>query len=380
MQSFLMILVILRKDCEVMIRYVVEKSAVAENIARIRRQAGSAAVYAVVKADGYGLGCARLASLCAENGITRFAVTADEEAQTIVRAGISWEEILMLTPVEDARRIETLCRMGVTFTVSCSDDARALSRLWYLTGQRPRAHIKIDTGMGRRGFSPQRPEAIRALYTRFPEIVFTGIYSHLCCGCDTRQAKRQYARFSKVLAAITEAGIDPGIRHLSASAGLFHHPELNLDAVRVGSALLGRIPEAARFGLRPTGRCYVPVEQVRELPRGATVGYGAGYKTHRPVLAATCPIGARNGFGLVRRAGRLSLRKRVRSLLRTLMTRLTGRGTLYATVHGTACPVLGTVGTETVVLDVSRAACKRGDEAVFDVNPLLLSHARVEFL
>ena len=61
-----------------MIRYVVEKSAVAENIARIRRQAGSAAVYAVVKADGYGLGCARLASLCAENGITRFAVTADE--------------------------------------------------------------------------------------------------------------------------------------------------------------------------------------------------------------------------------------------------------------------------------------------------------------
>ena len=141
-------------------RYIIEKSKVEHNIARVREQAGDAAVYAAVKADGYGVGCARLASLCAENGIRRFAVTSPEEAAAVSRAGIAFDDLLLLTPIAETDKSVALARAGASFTVSSAFDAQILKNLWYITGKRPRAHIKIDTGMGRRGFYPEQSREI----------------------------------------------------------------------------------------------------------------------------------------------------------------------------------------------------------------------------
>jgi len=361
-------------------KYVIEKNAVANNIARIQDRAGNAAIYAVLKADGYGVGCVPMARLCAENGIDRFAVTDPAEALAIAKADIAYKEILMLTPLEDVNEILALINLKVTFTVSSGHDANQLRKLWLVNSERPKAHIKIDPGMGRRGFSPERLDEVCDLYRRFPEIEFAGIYSHLCCGCNSRQTKNQFDLFSSVLLGLESAGINPGIRHICASTGLFYHPEMAMDAVRIGSALFGRIAGAEEFGLHPTGHCVVPIEQVRDLKSGTSIGYAAGYRTHRNIRTATCPIGTHYGFGLARETGTQTVKGTIRDALSEIKSELTGRRKLFATIGGIQCPVLGAVGSETVIVDVSRIKCGRGDEASFDINPMLLSHMMTEYV
>ncbi|MBQ8974159.1 MAG: alanine racemase, partial [Oscillospiraceae bacterium] len=252
--------------------YVVEREKLEHNIAAVRERAGDAAVYAAVKADGYGVGCLALARVCESCGIKRFAVTSGQEAAALTRGGVGYEEILMLTPTSDIREIEELSAMGVTFTAASVEDARALSKLWYTCGRKPRAHIKLDTGMGRRGFTAAQSGELAELYDRFSDIEFTGIYTHLCSGYDGRLAKRQYRTFKAVTDALTAQGISVGLRHIASSAALFYQPQMRMDAVRVGSALFGRMAGAERFGLLPTGRCFVEIESVRTLPKGSTVG------------------------------------------------------------------------------------------------------------
>ncbi len=361
-------------------RYIIEKSKLERNIARVCEQAGGAVVYAAVKADGYGVGCARLAWLCAENGIRRFAVTSPEEALAVSRAGIRFEDMLMLTPLAETDKIISLTRLGVSFTVASESDARLLQSAWYITSLRPRVHVKIDTGMGRRGFFPKEQSKIRALYEDYPELDFVGIYSHFCCGYDARQTRKQFRAFREVLDGLASAGIDPGIRHISASAALFYHPEMNLDAVRVGSALFGRIAGAERFGLAPTGHCAAEIEQLRELPAGSTVGYGAGYKTRRPIRTATCRIGTHYGFGVGKSAGKQIPLREFRTLLRQIREHIIRKSLPFAVIDGQICPVLGAIGSESVTVDVTGVTCQTGDEALFDINPTMLSHMDIEIL
>jgi alanine racemase len=296
----------------------------------------------------------------------------------VSRAGIGFDDLLLLTPLSETDKIIALARIGVSFTVSSSFDAQILKNLWYITGKRPRAHIKIDTGMGRRGFFPEQTREICRMYSNCPEIEFIGIYSHFCCGCNAKLVKKQFGLFSRVLKELSDAGIDPGIRHISASSALFHHPEMNLDAVRVGSAIFGRIAQAESFGLQATGHCSVPIEQIRELPAGMSVGYGAGYKANKAIRAATCQIGTHYGFALAKNEGERTLLGELRSFARIFKERFVRKNIPFAIIGGIKCPVLGAVGSESVTLDVTDIDCKRGDEAEFDINPMLLSCMDVE--
>ncbi len=359
-------------------RYVVEKEKIAHNICRVRQTVGDAAVYAVIKANGYGTGCENLAGVCAENGIRRFAVTERREAEAA--AGFPHEEILMMTQVTDPEEIAALDRLGVTFTVASEASAEALAAYCRSRQTQLRAHVKVDTGMGRRGFRAEDIQAVQALYGRYPELDFVGIYTHFCDAADRKLTEGQYRRFQNMLAALKQAGIDPGLRHCCGSGGTFYHPEMVLDGVRVGSALLGRVVGGSKFGLQRTGICHVPIESAGVLPKGATVGYGAVYRTSRETETAVCAVGCHHGLGVSSRAGRQSGMRNIITLLWLVKNRLPQRDVPHARINGVDCPVLGCISAEAVTLDVTGAACKPGDTALFDINPLMLNDVQIEYI
>lgn len=360
-------------------KYIVETQKLQKNIELIRARAGEAAVYAVVKCDGYGTGCRALTRVCASSGLRRFAVTEVREAQIVAQEAAP-EELLMLTCVSSQAQIEALAQCGATFTVASQADAALLEEYCAAHDVELCAHIKIDTGMGRRGFLPQEHERLIELYRSAVHLRFTGIFTHFAYALDPKATQEQYDKFCVVLHALAEAGIDPGVRHCCNSIATFRYPQMALDAVRVGSALLGRIPGGERYGLERTGMCVAPIESVRTLPKGASIGYGGIFRTRKPTRVALCAVGGHNGFALALKPGQQSVLTGALDTLAIVRNRLTGRDIPTVRIAGRSCRVLGCICSEAVMIDVTGVPCEAGDAVLLDINPLMRNDMDVEYV
>lgn len=352
--------------------YLVKKEDLAHNIASLRAQIPGK-IYAVVKADGYGLGCENLARACGEYGLRCFAVTSLQEAETVVDTGAELDEILLMASAAP-EQIARLVELGVTFTVASMQDAQNLAPY------EAKAHIKIETGMGRRGFLPEQMSDIAKLYLEYPKLHITGIYTHFLEGANRKRTMEQYDRFERVLKGLEERGIAPGTRHCCNSAATIWQKDLYLDGVRLGSALLGRHPGAqSQLGLRRVGMGYVRIESLHGLPKGATVGYGGLFRTVRPTTVAVCPIGTHHGLGVAPYRGKQTFLESFLEVLRMTRNRMTNRNLPCVTINSKRCVALGSVCSEAVMVDATGVACKAGDYAQVDINPILLHDLPIRF-
>ena len=347
-------------------QYVVEKEKIKRNIKTVVERAGGAKIYAVVKSDGYGIGCFELAKICSECGMRDFAVNTAEEAAAIIDGNIGFDSILKFFPADGAEEIKALSPAGVIFTVSSESDAELLNEYGKESGNKPKAHIKIDTGMGRRGFFPSETDRIAALYEKYKFVDFSGIYTHFSDAYDKKSANRQFNEFIGVIDALEKRGINVGEKHICNSVALFHCNGMNLDAVRVGSALFGRIAGGAKFGLERTGEYRVTPENIRVAPCDLHVGYGQFCKVRRGTRLATFRLGTGDGFGQHGYIGARGLRGTLVTLRRNLAR---SRG-LNLKFNGRACPVVGFVGPGHCVVDVTAVDCSVNDVFVADANPI----------
>ena len=179
-----------------------------------------------------------------------------------------------------------------------------------------------------------------------------------------------------VLAALREAGIEPGIAHILNSSGVLHFSGAAMDAVRVGSALLGRVHGG--HGLKRVGYCETQVEELKWLPKGHTTGYGAGWKAKRPTRVAILPVGWYNGFGCEMGNDLFRFRDCLRRIAASLRVMLFGKA-YYVTINGKRCKVLGHIGMLHTAADVSGIQCSLGDPARVEINPLMQKGMDVEW-
>ena len=354
-------------------RYIVEKKLLGENIETVKTLAGSAAVYGVVKADGYGLGLEPMARALSEHGIDRFCVTEAADAVRLMRLGLPVREILMLRPLHDEEELASLLGCpAVTFSVGAAEDAALLDSLGRRHRVKLRAHIEIDTGLGRYGVPWKDPSAAERLYEGYPWLAYTGIFTHFSRAYSGRAIRRQFRRFRRLTERLEAGGRDVGIKHCASSAALLLHPETRLDAVRIGGAFLGRAPGSEQNGLRRVGCCEAQVDAVRKLTAGQTVGYGSTFRVRRPMRAAVVNVGSVHGLGAECASGRRTLLARLRSTVRTAVELMRGRSSVVGELRGHTVPVVGSVFSECAVLDVSACPCRPGDVVRFPINPMYL--------
>ena len=357
--------------------YVVDSAAVRSNLQILKERAGSAVLWAVLKGDGYGLGLVQMAAICREASVTHFAVTELSEVSRLRAGGFQDCDILMLRPTADADELTQLLNLGAILTVSSQNDAAVLNGVAEKLGMQAQVHIKIDTGMGRYGFLPEEMEKITPVYHYMDTIHVTGIYTHLHSAfCDKKATKAQIESFSRVLAALREAGIEPGMAHILNSSGVLHFSGAAMDAVRVGSALLGRVHGG--HGLKRVGYCETQVEELKWLPKGHTTGYGAGWKAKRPTRVAILPVGWYNGFGCEMGNDLFRFRDCLRRIAASLRVMLFGKA-YYVTINGKRCKVLGHIGMLHTAADVSGIQCSLGDMARVEINPLMQKGMDVEW-
>lgn len=314
-------------------RAIIDMKALAANFGEAARRAGGRKLLAVVKADAYGHGAVPVSKLLLEQGADMLGVALVEEGRELRAAGIVAPILVMgaLFP-EQAEAVVSLRLTPVVYSLPV---VHALSRAAIKAGRSIPVHVKVDTGMGRIGISPETGVPFIREATSLEGIEVQGLMTHFA---DADLGNKQFSseqmdRFESLLAALQQSGIGIPLRHAANSAAILDYGRALFTMVRPGIMLYGYNPLAA-FGDR--GTCLKPalslatrIAFLKKVPAGVPVSYGRTFVTRRPGLIATIPIGYADGYSRA----------------------LSNRG--EALVRGVRVPVVGRVCMDMCMLDVT---------------------------
>ncbi|MBR4941112.1 MAG: alanine racemase [Clostridia bacterium] len=350
---------------------VVERDKVRENIKQVKLRAGHARIYGVLKGNAYGFGLLDMADMLRDEGISSFAVTEPRDLIILRNSGFIDEEILVMRSTAIPDEIEKLIEYNATATVGSYDTAVAMNSIAEKNLSTLSAHIKIDTGMGRYGFIPQETDRVLAVYRYLTSLHITGMYTHFNRAYESKKAVNdQYNAFVDVISQVKAAGFDPGTTHCANSSALLKYPYTVMDAVRVGSAFTGRVSAKGNFGLKRAGYAESQIIEIHWLRKNQTVGYSADYKCRKNLRAAVVPIGYSDGICLEKSYDMHRFKDAFMESGHAVKSWLTRRK-FTCTVNGTTARVLGHVGMQHVVVDVTDIDCSVGDAVRFEINPLI---------
>lgn len=311
----------------------VDLGALRRNARRLAEVAAPARLLPMIKADGYGLGGVRVAR--ALEGVRPWALGVATCAEgALLRVGGVRGRIIVFSPCL-ALDLPALRRHGLEPAVLGLDALRRLAADGARADPLP-AHLEIDTGIGRAGLPAAGASAWAAEVAREARaghLRVASTYSHFhSAESDPAATREQLARFETASAALREAGVDPGLRHIANTAATLGDPSYHLDLVRPGLYLYGGGRALARGSTpaaEPVVRVRARVLEAREVDRGTTVSYGATYTTDAPARLATLGIGYADGLPLG----------------------LANRGS--AILHGRPAPIRGAVCMDVTVVDVT---------------------------
>ncbi|MEO6143306.1 MAG: alanine racemase [Dermatophilaceae bacterium] len=278
--------------------------AIRRNVEVLGQHAGSAAVMAVVKADGYGHGLVPSARASVSGGATWLGVAQLSEALALRDSGIH-ERILSWLHVP-----------GTDFGAAISADVDlSVSALWSLAeiavaaravGRSARIHLKVDTGLGRNGaFGDDWPTLLQAARRLETEGVvrIAGVWSHFVYADEPTHptVRLQQDRFGDAVREAERAGCDLEVRHLGASAATLTNPGAAFDLVRPGLAVYGLSPvpslgDPRYFGLTPAMTLSADLALTKRIPAGQGLSYGHQYVTSKDTMVGLVPMGYADGI------------------------------------------------------------------------------------
>jgi alanine racemase len=341
---------------------VIDRSAVRGNLLAARERADGALIIADLSANARGLGLVNIAELLRDEGVRDFAVSDPHDAALLRRRGFKDERIMMLRSTADPVELTELIDLGVVCTAGSYDAAVAINGIAETKRTVAQIQVKVDTGLGRYGFQPAETDRIAAIYKYMSSLRVIGTFTTFSASwASKKQTVAQLDLFNGVLDRLTTMGLEPGIAHCCDSAAIFRYDFAHMDAVRVDSALSGRVPGKAIPGLSKVGRIEAGIEELFWAPKGRRYGTGHSAVTKSPTKIAVLSVGYYHGFAVERHASAMTS---VAELLHRRQRKL------YVKVNGQRARVLGAVGMLHTLVDVTKINCTVGDIVVLDVDPV----------
>ena len=340
----------------------IKKEDLCFNIQRLKEHLSPSKMIAVLKGNAYGLDMVKMGQILLENGVDTFAVSELCEAITLREAGFL-NEIILLTPTNDIDEAKLIVDNKITATVGSINNAKVLNSI----GLPVNSHIKIDTGFSRYGFYT---EQLTADLKSFENITYTGVFSHFSNSFgEEKYSKKQFEEFERAVQRLSDIGINNLTRHICNSCGAIRFDYARLDAVRIGSAYLGRLPIANTLGLKRLASLKCSVSEIRNLPKGAVVGYANTFVTKKDTVAAVIPVGYKDGYG-VQKSNDVF---RFMDILRYMFADLKMLGKkIYVEINGEKYPIIGRISMHNIVADITGTDISVGDIATMECNPILI--------
>lgn len=304
----------------------VSLATIVENARTLRELFGDQGVLAVVKANAYGHGLIPVARACVSGGLSAFGVATLEEGLALRRAGIS-AALHTLAPLlpEEA---EDVVRADIVPFISSRAFFDAFSRAAVRAPLPAACFLVVDTGMGREGLTLGEAHA---LLREHGGVEVRGLSTHFSSADEPALAPTEAQRvvFQQLIESLG-AQVNPLQLSLSNSPGMLRTRQVEL--CRAGLLLYGIAPYAGALhglALRPALSLHARVTLLKDLPRGATIGYGQTHTLTRASRIATVPAGYGDGW------------------LRTL----SNRGEVL--IGGQRCPIVGRVSMDQCQVDVT---------------------------
>jgi alanine racemase len=298
----------------------------------------------MVKADAYGAGAVEVAKTLQEHRVDYLAVAVADEGVTLRHNGIT-QNIMIMNPEMTA--FKTMFDYDLepeVYSFRLMDALIHAAEQQGITGWP--VHIKLDTGMHRLGFDPEKDidEVIRRLKGQ-NAIIPRSVFSHFV-GSDSDDfdnfSAMQFQKFDVASKKLQAAFKHKILRHMDNSAAIQHFPERQLDMCRLGLGLYGYDPRATTPAcpavvpagspavLRPVSTLKTTILQLRHVPKEETVGYSRKGVLTRDSLIAAIPIGYADG-----------------------LNRHLGRGACYCLVNGQKAPYVGNICMDVAMIDVT---------------------------
>ncbi len=320
---------------------VVDLDAISANWTALAKLVAPAGCAAVVKADAYGLGAARVIPALYRAGCRNFFVATAAEAAA-ARSFAPSATVYVLDGVMPGCAAD-MAALGLRPVMSSRVEAIEWAELADAETNAPPAALHVDTGLNRLGMSGSDLEALTSDKLLIARLDIALIMSHLACADEVEHPmnREQLAAFDRLRNMLPKARAS-----LAASDGLMLGKPYHFDLVRPGYALYGGQAALERAPVKPVVRVAARILQVQEVPAGARIGYSATYRATSSRRIAT--IAAGYADGIFRHASAPS----------------GGEAGGFVAVRGQLAPIVGRVSMDLVtadITDIPGPAPQRGD-------------------
>ena len=293
----------------------------------------------MIKADAYGAGSVEIAKTLQDHRVDYLAVAVADEGATLRRNGIT-SNIMIMNPEMSA--FKTMFDYDLepeVYSFRLLDALVKAAEKEGITGWP--VHIKLDTGMRRLGFDPEKD--MDKLIDRLKHqdaVIPRSVFSHFV-GSDSDDfdafSSHQFELFDKASSKLQAAFSHKILRHIDNSAGIEHFPERQLDMCRLGLGLYG-INSRNNHVINNVSTLKTTILQLRNVPAGDTVGYSRKGKVDHDSVIAAIPIGYADG-----------------------LNRHLGNRHCYCLVNGQKAEYVGNICMDVAMIDVTGIQCKEGD-------------------
>ena len=314
----------------------IDLDAIAYNMEQMKlRIDGHTQIMAVIKTDAYGHGAVQVAQMLEKyDYIWGFAVATLDEAVVLRVEGIQ-KPILVLGCIFPDQYMEMLDN-DIRMNVYTEDMAKEIANMARREGKTAYLHIKLDTGMGRLGFSitEESVEAITRI-SKLSNVKMEGVFTHFAKADekDKTFTMQQIQQFESMTRLLKEQGVTFVYEHCSNSAAIIDVPEAKFDIVRAGISTFGLYPseevDKEAVHLKPALALKSHVAFEKEIEPGTSISYGGTFVAEKKMKIATIPVGYGDGYPRA----------------------LSGVG--YVLIRGKKAPILGRICMDQFMVDVT---------------------------
>lgn len=293
----------------------------------------------MVKADAYGAGAVEVSKTLQDHRVDYLAVAVADEGVTLRKNGITCNIIIMNPEMTAFKTMFDYDLEPEVYSFRLMDALIRAAEKEGITNYP--VHIKLDTGMHRLGFDPDKDidEVINRLKHQ-NAIIPRSVFSHFV-GSDSDEfddfSASQFEKFQRAADKLQAALGHKILRHIANSAGIEHFPERHLDMCRLGIGLYGVNPRNNKM-INNVSTLKTTILQMRTVPADETVGYSRKGKLSQDSVIAAIPIGYADG-----------------------LDRHLGNGRGYCMVNGCKAPYVGNICMDVAMIDVTGIDCKEGD-------------------
>lgn len=256
-----------------------------------------------VKADAYGHGAVEVSKKALKWGVDFLAVATVYEAIILRQEGIQGP-ILLFSIATDSE-IEQIVHYNISPFVADENYVKKINKVASIKNKQIHVHLKIDTGMGRIGATPEFAPELSAKIQEMSHIKLEGTCTHFPVSDsiepeDILFTEKQIQIFTDTIEKMKVLGIDPGIRHAANSGAIIAHKAGHFDMVRPGISVYGYYPDqnmdksAADF--KPVMEFVSKVAFIKKVTKGTSVSYGRTWKAPKDTYIGSIPVGYGDGY------------------------------------------------------------------------------------